>query len=87
VRCSKKNVGVDPIHFGILFAVCSEVGFLTPPLGVNLYVASALTDLTIEKIARDVLVFIAVMFLAIVLFTLNPKISLFGAEFFMRITH
>jgi len=82
-----ESVGVDPIHFGILFVVCSEVGFLTPPLGVNLYVASALTGLTIEKIARSVLVFIAVMGLVIIFYTLVPKISLFGAELFIRISH
>lgn len=75
------SLGVDPIHFGILIVVTSEVGFLTPPLGVNLYVASSLTGLSIEKIAKAVLLFIGVLFAVIILYTLFPQISLFGERF------
>ena len=80
------SVGVEPIHFGILFVVTSEVGFLTPPLGVNLYVASSLTGLTIEKIARAVLLFIVVLCAVIVLYTIFPQISLFG-EWLLHMSH
>ncbi len=47
-------LGVDPVQFEILFVVLSEVGFLTPPLGVNLYVASAITDESVESISLAV---------------------------------
>jgi C4-dicarboxylate transporter DctM subunit len=73
-----KEVGVDPVHFGILFVILSEVGFLTPPLGVNLYVASALSDLTIEEISKGVLPFILVICAVIVLFIIFPEITTFG---------
>jgi C4-dicarboxylate transporter DctM subunit len=73
-----KEVGVDPVHFGILFVILSEVGFLTPPLGVNLYVASAISDLTIEEISRGVLPFIAVICLVIALLIVFPEICTWG---------
>ena len=73
-----KQIGVDPVHFGILFVVLSEVGFLTPPLGVNLYVASALSGLTIEAISRAVIPFILVMVVVLVILILFPGISTWG---------
>jgi C4-dicarboxylate transporter DctM subunit len=75
-----KKVGIDPVHFGILFVILSEVGFLTPPLGVNLYVASALSDLTIEEISRGVLPFILVICLVIILFIIFPGITTVGYD-------
>ena len=73
-----KKVGVDPVHFGILFVILSEVGFLTPPLGVNLYVASALSDLTIEEISKGVLPFIITICFVIALFIAFPGICNWG---------
>ena len=71
-------INVDPVHFGILFVLLSEVGFLTPPLGVNLYVASALSKLTIEDISKGVIQFILVICAVIVLFIFYPKICTWG---------
>jgi len=73
-----KKVGVDPVHFGILFVILSEVGFVTPPLGVNLYVASALSNLTIEEISKGVLPFIIVLCFVIALFIAFPGICTWG---------
>ncbi len=72
------HIGVDPVHFGILFVILSEVGFLTPPLGVNLYVASALSNLSIEEISRGVLPFILVMLGVIALLIIFPEITTVG---------
>ena len=47
-------LGVDPIHFGILLVITSEIGFLTPPLGVNLFVAMGIANVSLEKISRAV---------------------------------
>ena len=73
-----KMIEVDPVHFGILFVVLSEVGFLTPPLGVNLYVASALSNLTIEDISKGVIQFIIAICAVIVLFIFSPNICTWG---------
>ncbi|MFZ5967362.1 MAG: TRAP transporter large permease [Bacillota bacterium] len=71
------NLGVDPIHFGILLVVNSEIGFLTPPLGVNLFVASNISKISIEKITRAILPFIIALFAAVTLLTFIPQISTF----------
>ncbi len=73
-----KLIDVDPVHFGILFVVLSEIGFLTPPLGVNLYVSSALSGLPIEDISKGVIQFIVTMCAVIVLFIFYPKICTWG---------
>jgi len=75
-------LGIDPVHFGILFVVLSEVGFLTPPLGVNLYVASAITGESVEKVSVAVLPFVAVLLAFCVLLMLFPWLSTIGYQIF-----
>jgi len=71
-----KALGVDPIHFGILLVVTSEIGFLTPPLGVNLFVACSITGRSIEQVSARVMPFIAAIFVGLVALILLPRISL-----------
>jgi len=71
------NLGVDPIHFGILLVVNSEIGFLTPPLGVNLFVASGISKISLERITRAILPFIFGLLVAITILTLIPQLSTF----------
>jgi C4-dicarboxylate transporter DctM subunit len=72
------KIGVDPVHFGILFIIISEVGFLTPPLGVNLYVSSAISEISIEEISKGVIPFIIAILLVIILLIFVPEISTWG---------
>ena len=44
------KLGVDPIHFGVLFVVTAEIGFLTPPFGANLFVGMKIAKISLEKI-------------------------------------
>ena len=69
-------LGVDPIHFGILLVITSEIGFLTPPLGVNLFVAMGIARVSLEQISRAVVPYIIVLTLVTVLLTAVPLISL-----------
>lgn len=71
-----KQLGIDPIHFGIILVVASEIGFLTPPLGVNLFVACNLSGLPLEKVAKATLPFIVAMIGALIVVILVPSISL-----------
>jgi C4-dicarboxylate transporter DctM subunit len=71
------RLGVDPIHFGIILVVTSEIGFLTPPLGVNLFVACGISGLSIEEISRRVLPFILTIFAGLLILLFVPEISLF----------
>ncbi|MDR2819259.1 MAG: TRAP transporter large permease [Desulfovibrio sp.] len=69
------NLQIDPIHFGIILIMATQVGLLTPPLGVNLFVASRLTNVSVEKLAVGVLPYIGVMTLVILLITFIPEIA------------
>ncbi|MBZ8135166.1 TRAP transporter large permease [Afifella sp. IM 167] len=71
-----KKLGIDPIHFGIILVVTSEVGFLTPPLGVNLFVASGLSGVKLETLARRVIPFLVVLVAALLVILLVPWLSL-----------
>ncbi|MEZ5657083.1 MAG: TRAP transporter large permease [Burkholderiaceae bacterium] len=70
------SLGINPIHFGILLVVTSEIGFLTPPLGVNLFVACGISGLRLEEIARAVIPFIVAIIIGLLLLILFPGISL-----------
>lgn len=71
-------LGIDPVQFGILFVVLSGVGFLTPPLCVNLYVASAVSGATVESVSKAVLPFVAVLLCFCVLLIILPWLSTVG---------
>jgi len=72
------QIGVDPVHFGILFVVICEIGFLTPPLGVNLYVASAISGVSLEEISKGVIPFILIMCCVVGLLIFFPELSTWG---------
>ena len=67
---------MDPVHFGIIFVLCCEIGFLTPPLGVNLFVAMRLTGCSIESLSKSALPYVIVLILAIVLIIFLPQLTL-----------
>ena len=55
------KVGVDPIHFGVIMVVNLAIGFVTPPVGVNLFVASGITKVKIEQVSRAAVPFLIAM--------------------------
>lgn len=69
-------IGMNPIHFGVMMVVNLAIGFVTPPIGVNLFVASSLTDIPIMQIARKAMPLILCFLVALVLITFIPQISL-----------
>ena len=70
------SMGVDPIHFAIIMSVNLTVGLATPPMGLVLFVASAVSGEKVERIARAILPFLAVEVLVIFLITYIPAISM-----------
>ncbi|MBT3361362.1 MAG: TRAP transporter large permease [Rhodospirillales bacterium] len=78
-----KSLGVDPIHFGVIFVVCCEIGFLTPPLGANLYVAMKQADVSLEAVSKAVLPFLAALIVGLVPIILFPSLSLFLPQLLM----
>ncbi len=76
-----KSAGVDPPHFGILLVVMMEIGFLTPPLGVNVFVASAIARVSIEDITKELIPVLGVLLLFALIIILFPAISTWGYHY------
>ncbi len=71
-----KALGVDPIHFGVVMIVCSSMGFLTPPVGVNLFVGCSIANISIEKLSAAVMPFLFTMVIALLALAFIPQIAL-----------
>jgi C4-dicarboxylate transporter DctM subunit len=68
--------GIDPVHFGLIMTINLAIGFVTPPVAGNLFVASGMTGIPMEKIASKALPFIVAMFVALLIVTYVPGSSL-----------
>ncbi|MDD6194623.1 MAG: TRAP transporter large permease [Lachnospiraceae bacterium] len=71
-----EGIGMNPIQFGVIMVVNLAIGFVTPPIGVNLFVASSLTDVPVMQIAKKAMPMIGLFLLALLLITFVPSISL-----------
>lgn len=76
--------GVDPIHFGIVMVVNLAIGFITPPLGINLFVASRVGRSDLETVCFGIIKFILVMVVDLLLITFIPAISMTLPNIFMK---
>lgn len=71
------KLGIHPLVLGIIMVVNTSIGMITPPMAVNLFVACSITGLSIEKITKPILVFLAAELVALLLITNFPIISLY----------
>jgi len=71
-----QSVGINPVHFGIIMIVNLAIGFVTPPVGMNLYVASSLTGIKPMAIAKKAVPQLIMFFIALMLITFIEGISL-----------
>ena len=71
-----KTIGIDPIHFGLIITVNLACGFISPPYGINLFVASAISGESIENISKSILPSFLAMVACLLLFTYFPVFSL-----------
>ncbi|WP_068112654.1 TRAP transporter large permease [Tropicimonas marinistellae] len=69
------ELGVDPIHLGIIMVVNMEIGMITPPVGLNLFVTSGVAGMPMMRVVRAALPFLAVLFVFLILVTYVPWIS------------
>jgi C4-dicarboxylate transporter DctM subunit len=70
------KLGIDPVHFGIIMVVNAEIGMLTPPVGLNLYVASGISRLGLTTLSRAVMPWLATMLVYLMIVTFWPDLSL-----------
>lgn len=75
-----KSFGVDPVHFGIILIVTIEIAFLTPPLGVNLFVASQIANIRFERVAVAILPFVVTLIASMLIVIFVPQLSLWLPE-------
>ena len=69
--------GVDPIHFGIILICCCGIGFSTPPLGENMFIASGIANISLEEISLKALPLVAINIAVIAILVIFPDIVLF----------
>jgi len=70
-----KRMGIDPVHFGVIMTIALTLGFITPPYGPNLFVASAISNVRMEVISRKVIPFFVVLVMVLILVTYAPSLS------------
>ncbi len=71
------QLGIDPIHLGIIMVVNMEIGMVTPPVGLNLFVTSGITNMSIMQVTHAALPWLMVLLTFLGLVTYIPEISLF----------
>jgi C4-dicarboxylate transporter DctM subunit len=69
-------LNVDPVHFGVFMTVVLAIGFITPPYGANLFIATAVTGLKIEQIVKPIIPFMICLIICLMLITYIPAISM-----------
>jgi len=70
-------LGIDPIWFGVLVVVMSEMALVTPPVGMNAYIVHGVSGVPLEEVFRGVVPFVIVMLIGVALLVAFPQISLF----------
>lgn len=77
------ELGIDPIHLGIIMVVNMEIGMITPPVGLNLFVTSGVAGMPMMRVVKAALPFLAVLFVFLIMVTYIPAISTFLPNHFM----
>ena len=75
------GIGVDPFHFAVIFLIGDAIGFITPPYGLNLYVAAGITGLPYFRIVQQVLPYLLSLLVVWVIIALVPELSLWMVKF------
>jgi len=70
-------LGFDPLWLGIVSTLCVEIGMITPPVGLNLFVLKAITDVPMGQIMMGALPFVLVLIVGLIIFSIFPQIALF----------
>ncbi len=79
-----QDIGVDPIHFGIIMTVNLNIGLATPPLGVCLLVASPIAEVSLEKIALSAVPFLIASIVVLFVISYMPQLVLFLPNLLMQ---
>jgi len=70
------SIGMNPVHFGIMMTANLAIGMVSPPMGINLYVASGMTKVPVLKLAKACIPFLVAFALALIIISFVPQLSL-----------
>ena len=71
-----QQLGIDPVHLGIIMTVNLEIGMVTPPVGLNLFVTSGITQMSVLEVVRAALPWLSVLLLFLIIVTYVPGVAL-----------
>jgi C4-dicarboxylate transporter DctM subunit len=71
-----QRLGIDPVHLGIIVTVNMEIGLVTPPVGLNLFVTSGITGMSVMQVVRAAVPWLSVLLVFLVIVTYVPQLSL-----------
>tara|TARA_R100000005_G_scaffold94926_1_gene74520 strand:- start:834 stop:2210 length:1377 start_codon:yes stop_codon:yes gene_type:complete len=77
------ELGIDPIHLGIIMVVNMEIGMITPPVGLNLFVTSGIAGMPIMRVVKAALPWVGILFLFLIIITYVPAVSTWLPTTFM----
>jgi C4-dicarboxylate transporter DctM subunit len=72
-----RELGIDPVHLGVIMTVNMEIGMVTPPVGLNLFVTSGITGMSVVQVVRAALPWLSVLLVFLALVTYVPQLSMF----------
>jgi tripartite ATP-independent transporter DctM subunit len=78
----QEALGLDPLHIAMIFIINLSIGLLTPPVGYSLYVSSAISGVSVEKVSRYALPFVAIMFGILGFMTFFPQLTIYFPKLF-----
>ena len=77
------ELGIDPIHLGIIMVVNMEIGMITPPVGLNLFVTSGVAGMSMMRVVKAALPWLGILFIFLIMVTYIPWLSTFLPTTFM----
>jgi TRAP-type C4-dicarboxylate transport system permease large subunit len=72
---SVQRLGIDPVHFAVVFEICTLIGQLTPPVGITMYVTCQIGDVGVEDYTRAIMPFLGAAFLLVILVIHFPQLA------------
>jgi C4-dicarboxylate transporter DctM subunit len=69
------ELDIDPIHLGIIMVVNMEIGMITPPVGLNLFVTAGVAQMSVMRVVKAAMPWVGIMFVFLILVTYVPWIS------------
>jgi C4-dicarboxylate transporter DctM subunit len=77
------SLGIDPIHLGIIMVVNMEIGMITPPVGLNLFVTSGVAGMPMMRVVKAAMPWLSILFVFLIMVTYIPWLSTFLPTTFM----